>query len=51
MKKEESLGLTITDNGAGYSFIKRIREGSVMHSMSSCISVSQYPIYIHFKIF
>ena len=29
-KTDSSLGLTITDNGAGYAFIKRIREGSVM---------------------
>lgn len=28
-KQESSLGLTITDNGAGIAFIKRIREGSV----------------------
>ena len=28
-KTEEALGLTITDNGAGYAFIKRIKEGSV----------------------
>ncbi|MBN3298627.1 PDZ domain-containing protein GIPC2 [Amia ocellicauda] len=28
-KAEEALGLTITDNGAGYAFIKRIKEGSV----------------------
>lgn len=30
VKSEESLGLTITDNGAGYAFIKRIKEGSVV---------------------
>uniref|UniRef100_A0A224XSQ1 Putative rgs-gaip n=1 Tax=Panstrongylus lignarius TaxID=156445 RepID=A0A224XSQ1_9HEMI len=29
-KTEDSLGLTITDNGAGYSFIKRIKEGSIV---------------------
>jgi hypothetical protein len=29
-KTEPALGLTITDNGAGYSFVKRIREGSVV---------------------
>lgn len=29
-KYEDALGLTITDNGAGYAFIKRIKEGSVM---------------------
>ncbi|KAF7280415.1 PDZ domain-containing protein GIPC-like protein kermit [Rhynchophorus ferrugineus] len=32
-KSEESLGLTITDNGAGCSFIKRIKEGSVIHNI------------------
>lgn len=30
MKSEDALGLTITDNGTGYSFIKRIKEGSVI---------------------
>ncbi|XP_064477265.1 PDZ domain-containing protein GIPC1-like [Ornithodoros turicata] len=29
-KGEDSLGLTITDNGAGLAFIKRIKEGSLM---------------------
>ncbi|XP_071953333.1 PDZ domain-containing protein GIPC3-like [Antedon mediterranea] len=29
-KTEQALGLTITDNGAGYAFIKRIKEHSVM---------------------
>jgi len=29
-KNEDALGLTITDNGAGYAFIKRIKEGSIM---------------------
>ena len=33
-KTESALGLTITDNGAGCAFIKRIKEGS---------SVSQLP--------
>ncbi|KAG8454469.1 hypothetical protein GDO86_000911 [Hymenochirus boettgeri] len=28
-KTEDALGLTITDNGAGYAFIKRIKEGSI----------------------
>ncbi|XP_046387276.1 PDZ domain-containing protein GIPC3 [Ischnura elegans] len=31
-KTEDALGLTITDNGAGYAFIKRIREGSLIHA-------------------
>ncbi|XP_014250689.1 PDZ domain-containing protein GIPC3 [Cimex lectularius] len=29
-KSEDSLGLTITDNGNGLSFIKRIKEGSII---------------------
>ena len=29
-KTEAALGLTITDNGAGYPFVKRVREGSVV---------------------
>ncbi|XP_074076402.1 PDZ domain-containing protein GIPC2 [Macrotis lagotis] len=32
-KTEDALGLTITDNGAGYSFIKRIKYGSLMDSV------------------
>ncbi|XP_069674901.1 PDZ domain-containing protein GIPC3 isoform X2 [Periplaneta americana] len=32
-KIEDALGLTITDNGAGYAFIKRIKEGSVIDSI------------------
>jgi len=30
VKSESALGLTITDNGAGYAFIKRIKEGSII---------------------
>lgn len=30
IKNDDALGLTITDNGAGYAFIKRIKPGSVM---------------------
>ena len=33
-KTEDALGLTITDNGAGYAFIKRIKEDSVMSQLS-----------------
>ncbi|KAF4517620.1 hypothetical protein B566_EDAN002851 [Ephemera danica] len=33
-KSEDALGLTITDNGAGYAFIKRIKEGSLIDTMS-----------------
>ena len=37
-KQESSLGLTITDNGAGIAFIKRIKEGSVAsHSGDICV--------------
>lgn len=32
-KSEDALGLTITDNGAGYAFIKRIKEGSVIYNI------------------
>lgn len=34
-KSEDSLGLTITDNGAGCAFIKRIREGSIIDSVKT----------------
>lgn len=30
VKTEDALGLTITDNGVGYAFIKRIKEGSIV---------------------
>lgn len=30
IKSEDALGLTITDNGAGYAFIKRIKEASII---------------------
>ena len=33
-KTEAALGLTITDNGAGYAFIKRIKEGSVIDRLT-----------------
>lgn len=29
-KSEDALGLTITDNGSGYAFIKRIKPGSIV---------------------
>ncbi|XP_023321134.1 PDZ domain-containing protein GIPC1 [Eurytemora carolleeae] len=32
-KSEDALGLTITDNGAGYAFIKRIKEGSIISNI------------------
>ncbi|XP_034737538.1 PDZ domain-containing protein GIPC3 isoform X2 [Etheostoma cragini] len=34
-KTEDALGLTITDNGAGYAFIKRIKEGSTIDQLKS----------------
>ncbi|XP_064848127.1 PDZ domain-containing protein GIPC1-like [Oncorhynchus masou masou] len=40
-KSEEALGLTITDNGAGYAFIKRIKEGSVVDKVK-VISVGDH---------
>ncbi|MBN3316377.1 GIPC1 protein, partial [Atractosteus spatula] len=37
-KTEDALGLTITDNGTGYAFIKRIKEGSTIdHLKSVCV--------------
>ncbi|XP_031666135.1 PDZ domain-containing protein GIPC1-like [Oncorhynchus kisutch] len=40
-KSEDALGLTITDNGAGYAFIKRIKEGSVVDKVK-VISVGDH---------
>lgn len=37
-KSDEALGLTITDNGAGYAFIKRIKDNSVIANLG-CIEV------------
>ena len=41
-KNNDALGLTITDNGAGYAFIKRIKEdstaGKVEHIKVSCLN-------------
>ncbi|XP_060058184.1 PDZ domain-containing protein GIPC2 isoform X3 [Erinaceus europaeus] len=34
-KSEDSLGLTITDNGVGCAFIKRIKEGSIIDSVKT----------------
>ena len=37
-KNEMALGLTITDNGAGYPFIKRIKAGSIVSQITQiCI--------------
>lgn len=40
-KNEDALGLTITDNGAGYAFIKRIRENSIIHKLD-CVNVGDH---------
>jgi len=42
-KTEEALGLTITDNGTGYAFIKRIKEGSIIHDLLKVIQVYKDP--------
>ncbi|XP_012657057.1 PDZ domain-containing protein GIPC2 [Otolemur garnettii] len=34
-KSKDTLGITITDNGAGYAFIKRIRDGGVIDSVQT----------------
>ncbi|KAG8507942.1 PDZ domain-containing protein GIPC2 [Galemys pyrenaicus] len=34
-KSEDSLGLTITDNGVGRAFIKRIKDGSIIDSVKT----------------
>lgn len=41
VKSEDALGLTITDNGAGYAFIKRIKESSIIDKIPH-INVSVY---------
>jgi len=43
-KSEDALGLTITDNGAGYAFIKRIKEGSIINSIPY-IEVPQFFLF------
>ncbi|CAL1580929.1 unnamed protein product [Knipowitschia caucasica] len=40
-KCEDALGLTITDNGSGFAFIKRIKEGSVVDGVK-VISVGDH---------
>lgn len=46
IKTEDALGLTITDNGAGFAFIKRIKEGSVIDKIPH-IHVSTFVILIN----
>ncbi|CAF1064231.1 unnamed protein product [Rotaria magnacalcarata] len=42
VKSEAALGLTITDNGAGYAFIKRIKEGSVIDRLKTLVKVGDH---------
>jgi molybdenum cofactor biosynthesis enzyme len=42
IKSESALGLTITDNGAGYAFIKRIKEGSVIDRLKTLVKVGDH---------
>lgn len=46
LKDQPSLGLTITDNGAGSAFIKRIKEGSIADK-SPQICVGDHVEYIN----
>jgi hypothetical protein len=41
-KDEPALGLTITDNGAGYAFIKRVKEGSIIDKLSEQVKVGDH---------
>ncbi|UJR23499.1 hypothetical protein I4U23_026497 [Adineta vaga] len=42
VKSEPALGLTITDNGAGYAFIKRIKDGSIIDRLKTLIKVGDH---------
>ena len=48
VKTEDALGLTITDNGAGYAFIKRVKDGSII-SRNEYIEVRTLLLY--FKLY
>ena len=48
VKTEDALGLTITDNGAGYAFIKRVKDGSII-SKNEYIEVRTLLLY--FKLY
>jgi C-terminal processing protease CtpA/Prc len=41
-KDEPALGLTITDNGAGYAFIKRVKEGSIIDKLNEQVKVGDH---------
>lgn len=43
IKSEDALGLTITDNGAGYAFIKRIKEGSIIDNIKHIQVSASHP--------
>lgn len=45
VKDGPALGLTISDNGAGYAFIKKIREDSIMVS-TQILTTSEYPPHL-----
>ena len=42
VKSESALGLTITDNGSGIAFIKRIKEGSIVDKLNDEIKVGDH---------
>lgn len=42
LKNEPALGLTITDNGSGYAFIKRIKEGSIIDKLGDEVKVGDH---------
>ena len=46
VKTEDALGLTITDNGAGYAFIKRVKDGSII-SRNEYIEVTTCNVYFN----
>ncbi|XP_076976641.1 PDZ domain-containing protein GIPC2 [Tamandua tetradactyla] len=57
-KSEDSLGLTITDNGVGYAFIKKIKDGSLIDSAKTicvgdhieCINGENIVGWRHFEV-
>ncbi|CAF0762088.1 unnamed protein product [Didymodactylos carnosus] len=42
VKSESALGLTITDNGAGYAFVKRVKEGSIMDRLKNLVKIGDH---------
>jgi len=41
-KSEPALGLTITDNGAGYCFIKRIGQGTIVDRLKNLVKIGDH---------